>query len=227
MFARSLLGAFACFFTWNVYAVTFSFEDYFPTIDTGEKWNYTGPSNFSLSLSSVNSGPYTGLNKLGNENTGIVFSADSGVVTWYTYNNRPLSPKLVFDEQYQTDQIYIIDGREVVFVSLSDFTVPAGTFNNVIAMVWLHPAYDANAKNVELGISQSLTLSAVTDIDYYAKGIGIIAYEAVDIINGAVVGTYGLDSLQSKTRKASGLHATNNTGHSLMFSDYMVSPFQK
>ena len=227
MFARSLLGVFACFFTWNVFAVTFSFEDYFPTIDTGEKWNYTGVSNFSLSLNSVDSGPYTGLTKFGNENTGIVFSVDSGVVTWYTYNNRPLSPSMVFDEKYQTGQVYVINGREVVFVALPDFTVTAGTFNNVIAMVWLHPDFDANPKNVELGINQSLTTSAVTDIDYYAKGVGIIAYEAVNVFDGSIVGTYGLASFKSKASKNNNLQAANSTARALMFSDYMVSPFQK
>ena len=227
MFTRSLLAIFASLFTWNVYALTFSFEDYFPTINTGEKWRYTGASNFSLSLSSVDKGPYKGLSKLGNENTGIVFSSDSGVITWYTYNNRPLSPNVVFEEKYQTDRVYKINGREVVFVSLPEFTVSAGTFNNVIAMVWLHSSYDASSKNVELGISQSMTSSAVTDIDYYAKGIGVIGYEAVDVFDGTTVGGYGLASLKLASRNPGNLQAANDAAGISMFSDYMVSPFQK
>jgi len=227
MFARSVLGILASFLTWNVYALTFSFEDYFPTIDTGEKWNYTGASKFSLSLSSVNNGPYKGLSKLGNESTGIVFSADSGVITWYTYNNRPLSPRVVFDEAYQTDKVYRINGREVIFVLIPEFTVTAGTFNNVIAMVWLHSGYDANQKNSELGISQDLTFAAVTDIDYYAKGIGIISYEAIDVFDGTTVAAYGLASLKLVARSSENLTVANDAAGISMFYSYMVSPFQK
>jgi len=214
---RSILGLMLSLIACNIFASTFSFNNYFPNIDTGETWNYSGASDFSLSLTAVDKGPYAGLKKLGNDKTGIVFSNDDGVLSWHSVNNQALDSTVVFERQFETNKLYIIDGREVIFISLPEYTVEAGTFNNVIAMVWLHPDFFANAKNAELNINRHETIFAASDIDYYAKGVGLIAYEAINVIDGTVAASYGLSSISSKQ------YQSNAT----LQMSYQVSPFKK
>lgn len=223
---KSVLGLMLGLFTCNVYAISFSFENYFPSIDTGEVWNYSGAAEFSLSLSAVDQGPFAGLNKLGNDKTGIVFSTEAGVLSWHSYNNQPLDARVVFDQQFETNKLYKIDGRDVIFISVPEYTVEAGTFNNVIAMVWLHPGYIANAKNAELNIDREETIFAASDIDYYAKGVGLIAYEAINVLDGTVAASYGLASISP----AAQVEATSTWQHQTLDTamlSYQVSPFKK
>jgi len=219
---KSVFGLMLSLFTWNVYAISFSFDNYFPSIDTGEVWNYSGAAEFSLSLSAVDQGPFAGLKKLGNDKTGIVFSIEAGVLSWHSYNNQPLEAQVVFDQQFETNKAYKIDGRDVVFIAVPEYTVEAGTFNNVIAMVWLHPGYLANAKNAELNIDREETIFAASDIDYYAKGVGLIAYEAINLVDGSVAASYGLSSVQVEAIKSRQNDSVNTAALS-----YQVSPFKK
>jgi len=223
---KSVFAVMLSLFAFNVNANSFSFDNYFPSIDTGEVWNYSGAAEFSLSLSSVDQGPFAGFNKLGNDKTGIIFSVDAGVLRWHSYNNQPLEAQVVFDQQFETNKLYKIDGREVVFVSVPEYTVEAGTFNNVIAMVWLHPGYLANAKNAELNIDREETIFAASDIDYYAKGVGLIGYEAINVVDGSVAASYGLSSVNS-IAQVEAIKSRHNDSVDTAALSYQVSPFKK
>ncbi len=72
----------------------------------------------------------------------------------------------------------------------SSLTVAAGTFNNVLALFWL----DENFSDNNLNSSYGVTGGAVTDIEWYAAGIGQLKYTDVGAATGTLLDGYELTS---------------------------------
>ena len=80
-----------------------------------------------------------------------------------------------------------------VFWKVPSITVQAGTFNDVLALVWLDDSFLPNSVNTELELNPNVT-AAVTDIDYFVCDIGQIAYRGVEASTGESDGGFELVS---------------------------------
>ena len=75
----------------------------------------------------------------------------------------------------------------VVYQYLPSLTVPAGTINDVVAIVWLDKNVTVNAGNQSIrDIWAPMSTYAVTDIDFYAKGVGLVRQISVNSTTGAI-----------------------------------------
>ena len=66
-------------------------------------------------------------------------------------------------------------------------TVPAGTFTDVLRISWLDDKFDANSVNSSFGIDPLIN-QGVTDVDWYALGVGTIGYLGVRAEDGTFDG---------------------------------------
>jgi hypothetical protein len=72
-------------------------------------------------------------------------------------------------------------------------TVSAGTFINVLQMAWLDSNFAANSMNIALGIDPSIN-EGVTDVNWYAPGVGEIKGLGVGALDGSLDADWDLIS---------------------------------
>jgi hypothetical protein len=81
--------------------------------------------------------------------------------------------------QIPTDTVFeesAADGIYGIFLLQGSRTVQAGTFDNVLAMISLDNNYADNSVNSEYGVTGS---GAVTEIAWYALGVGLIEWQDI------------------------------------------------
>jgi len=153
----------------------------------GDTWTYerSDTSRFTWTLSAIGSGPNDGRMMLGNASEWTVYDVASSALTIYETDAGIINPPLVFPVSAQTGQMITSGGQEFVFFIAPGITVPAGTFSDVLGLVWLDSAHDPNVMNTRLGLDSAIT-AAVTDVDWYASGVGLVKYMGVDAATGLV-----------------------------------------
>ncbi len=154
------------------------YADYYAAGTPGNTWTYTG--NIIKTLLADTTGKYPNYLKLDpdlyyviNLDKSLSLIYDNGVDDTETANfmtSIPLDVPMDVDESTQ----YVISRAGSV-------TVPAGTFNDVIVQVWLDKEEPANSQNETYAPNSPY---AVTDIEWYAKGIGRIQSIGVNAVNG-------------------------------------------
>lgn len=74
---------------------------------------------------------------------------------------------------------------------IPELIVPAGTFNNVLQMAWLDSNFPTpNSMNTTLGLT-SINMG-VTDVNWFAFGVGEIKFLGVDASDGSIDGGFEL-----------------------------------
>ena len=168
----------------DIPAETIRFVDYFFEGADGDTWTYNDNTNnmpFDFTLSTFTSGSNMGRRKIGNDTAGIIFDVTANIVTWYEIiGEEILDPAFSFPEVLPVGQE---TGLDLVILKLDSYTVTAGTFNDVIVHVWLDSNFGPNSMNTTLGLG-AITASAVTDVDWYANGVGLLKHYGVDASTG-------------------------------------------
>lgn len=164
------------------------FSEYFFSGNNGNTWTYLKSdfSQFTYTYETINIGVNAGFIKVGNENSGIIFESHGDLITWHEVigGDALIQPfSLPIDMPLNQDI-----GLELIALKSHHITVPAGDFNDVIALVWLDRNFPANTMNATLGIN-AITASAVTKVEWYAKGVGLIKTYGVDAGTGSNDGT--------------------------------------
>jgi hypothetical protein len=108
-------------------------------------------------------------------------------LTVYEADGVPLTPPLAFAETYETGTYYSpYPDVEFVLLTAPSIIVPAGTFNGVLLSISLDSGFAANAMNATLGLNSLGITAAVTGIDWYAQGVGLVKYLDIDAATGAI-----------------------------------------
>ena len=194
-------------------AATIKLSDYWFSKGVGDVWTYgytqpTGVSDFTVAITLVNAGVYTGKYRIGDYR-------DPDGTTYYqivSYDNNFLY--LYYDSKHNTTfnppaQIPITQELETTvpnpsnpntgrwyFKKLDKFTVPAGTFSNILLKIDLDTTFGPNAANSIFGLPPSIPYG-VTHAQWYAWRVGQI--HDMDFDSTGVQGpTYVLKSTNAK-----------------------------
>lgn len=193
-----LSTAYACvlvFYSLTLSAATVVPSDYLAAGSPGDTWRYErhDSSQFIWTLSAITAGTNNGRMKLGNSSEWIVYDVINNVFTIYETHAGIISPPLAFPASAQTDQMITTSGQEFLFLTAPSITVQAGTFSNVLGIVWLDSAFGPNSMNTQLGLGSAIT-AAVTDVDLYVGGVGLVQHVGVDAATGSIDGGFELVS---------------------------------
>ena len=171
-------------------------SDYMIAGNVGDTWTYENldSSQFTWTLSEVTSGPYTGYMERGNNDSGMVYELVNNVLTIHEWNKMPADTWGFVLSEIELGQVVTLTDDPInpsmyLHWDIPSITVQAGTYNDVIANVWLDDNFSENAANTFLGLDSSITTAAVTDISYYARGIGLVAVVGIDASTGLSDGT--------------------------------------
>jgi len=164
--------------------------------EIGDTWTYENldSTQFTWTLSDVTSGPYAGSIERGNVDSGMIYDLNSNVLTIRELHKVAVDPTwgFVFSEielgQVVTLNDDPVDPSKYLLWNVPEITVQAGTYNDVLALVWLDDNFSANAANAQLGLD-SLITAGVTDIDFFARGIGQVAFQGIAASTGLSDGT--------------------------------------
>ena len=173
--------------SYTSHAATFNYRDYFEGGNINDVWVYSDANGneFSWSLYPISNGPHAGRMHFGNAAGGIVYDVSNDMVQWHQLIPDPvMNPPFVYETSYDTDTEYFVDNTtSLYFTILSTYIVQAGTYNNVLAVIWLDKTLPANIVNSDLGVDNALNY-AVTDVEIYDINVGLIHYYGVDAATG-------------------------------------------
>ena len=122
----------------------------------------------------------------------MVYDLTNDVLTIHELNKIPVDPAwgFVFSE-IELGQVVTLNDNPVnpsmyLQWGIPSITVQAGTYDDVLALVWLddNPIFGPNAANTLLGLDSLITTAAVTDIDFFARGVGQVAFAGIDASTG-------------------------------------------
>lgn len=185
-------------FTITLFLFTFSANniaaiipgDYIVAGDLGDTWTYENidQTQFTWTLSEVPSGPNAGLFERGDSSSGMVYEYANDVLTIHELNKTPIPAGMLVFKEIEFGQVVTLnddptDPSKYLFWGLPSITVQAGTFYDVVALVWLDGKFGANYANTQLGLDLSIT-DAVTDIEIFARDTGQLAYLGIDAASG-------------------------------------------
>jgi hypothetical protein len=178
-------------FTLNSSAAAVIPSDYMIAGNLGDTWTYANleSTQFTWTLSEVVTGPNTGLFERGNNNSGMVYDLTNDVLTIHEWNKTPIDPTwgVVFSE-IELGQVVTLnddptDPGMFLLWDIPSITVQAGTYNDLLALVWLDADFGANTANTLLGLN-SLITAGVTDIDFFARDIGQLKFQGIEAATG-------------------------------------------
>jgi hypothetical protein len=184
-----LLALSISFFAGPVHAASVIPSNYMIAGSPGDTWNYERLDNtlFSWTLSEVVSGPNAGRLERGNNDSGVVYDQVGNILSIYELDKNPLAPPLVIGEMELGEVVTLnddpINPSMYLFWEVPSVTVQAGTFDDVLAWVWLDAFFNANMINTLLGLDPLIT-AGVTDINLFAFGVGEIQAIGIDASNG-------------------------------------------
>ncbi len=161
------------------YAATVTLSDYFVTASPGRSWSY-------IYTDDTTGGAY------GNGIAGDEF----------TVTDAPESVFMLsfFPPTVETGTLYLLEANNIFlyFEFIDSLTVPAGTFSNVLAVSALDSNFSANSFNSNplVAINPAIT-AGVTDVSWYADGIGEIKFLGVRANDGSIDGGFELTNYVS------------------------------
>jgi hypothetical protein len=188
-------------------------------VGTLGRWNrftYTVPPaypGFTVTLTKVTSGPFIGKYRLGD-----ILTPDPSKFQWVILDQAPKAIYLyatnqgTFDTPITMPRFVPLDvlvdsfeqGFYWYFNIIPSLTVPAGTFNNVLAWITLDVAQPANRVNSQMGVPTSINY-AVTSVDYYVPKVGNIMCLDPDAATGNTNFSYQLAAYGQKRDTSSSL----------------------
>lgn len=169
-------------------------SDYMIAGSIGDTWTYENldSTQFTWTLSEITSGENAGFLERGNNDSGMVYDLTNDVLTIHELNKTPIDPAWGFViSEIELGQVVTLNDDPVnpsmyLFWDIPSITVQAGTYNDVLALVWLdgNPIFGPNAANTLLGLDSLITTAAVTDIDFFARGVGQVAFAGIKASTG-------------------------------------------
>jgi len=104
------------------------------------------------------------------------------------------------------------------FKFMPPITVPAGTYNDIVALISLNTNFSPNSINNLLELDNTLVPYAVESVFIYARGIGMIAHTYVDLFTDEVQFSYELTDkgVQSFPISGSLSYAGSQTGTTIV-----------
>lgn len=160
----------------SAFGLTVTPSDYFVTAAPGRSWSYIYTHDTRAEVDEF------GGHLAGDEITVFDHPIDALVLS--------VLPSVV-----ETGTLYLVDGSNIFmyFEFIDSLTVPAGTFNNVLAASALDSDFAPNSYNLDprLGLDQSITIG-VTDVTWHVSGVGEIKFEGVDAGTGITDGGFEL-----------------------------------
>lgn len=187
---------FTLLFTANTNAATVIPSNYMVAGDIGDTWTYSTIDGTQLTwtLSEITSGTNAGRRQIGDDVSSMIYDLTGNVLSIYqVYGIPPFDAPIVYSET-ELGQVVTLNDDPInpsmyLFLDMPSITVQAGTFNDVLAVVWFDGNYSANVANNQLGLDPQIT-AGVTDIDYYARGIGMVKYTDIDAGTGLIGNEY-------------------------------------
>ena len=157
-------------------------SDYIVTGSVGDTWRYKhlDDTQFSWTLTKVVDGPNAGLFERGNNTSGLIYDLKNKVLSIHELDKVSIPPSVGFVlSEIELGQIITLNDdinnpTMFLFWRVPSVSVIAGVYHDVIAFVWLDnssPPHPSNTVNTELNLPSSI-ITAVTDVDYYVRGIG-------------------------------------------------------
>lgn len=191
-----LTSVLALFSTTNINAVTVTPSDYIIAGNIGDTWTYQDQDSalFTWTLSQIATGIHAGRFKRGNDDKGMIYDMTGTDLNIHQFDFDP-DPPVVINPPWVIGDIELgevvtlnddpVNPSMFLFWDVPSVTVQAGTFTDVLAWVWLdgNPIYSPNLANTQLGLPSSVT-AAVTDINFFARGVGEVAYLGIDAGTG-------------------------------------------
>ena len=195
-------------------AATIKLSDYWLSKGVGDVWTYgytqpPGVPDFTVAITLITEGEYSGKYRMGDYR-------DPDGTTYYqivAYDNNFFY--LYYDSKHNTTfdpraQIPITQELETVvpnpanpptgfwyFKRLAKFTVPAGTYYDVLLKIDLDSSFGRNSANDFFGLPGTITYG-VTHADWSARHVGILQDMDFDANTGAQGNTYVLKSTNAK-----------------------------
>ena len=176
VFNSRLLGAMCAsiaFISLSANAAVVTLADYLVTPNPGDSWTYRTNMDSTIEFPS-----------------GTVFYPAGAEFTvtepWYVGYPFPVTA--------ETGIAILVEPNISMYLDIiPELTVPEGTFNNVLQMTWLDSNFIANSVNTDLGIDPLID-EGVTDVNWFALGVGEIKFMGVDANTGTLDGGYDLIS---------------------------------
>lgn len=165
-----------------------SLSEYLAAGETGDTWTYRDGDGAlrEFTLSEVTAGEHAGRLQIGDASHYVIYDVDArDRVAYYEVGGEPPGPPFIFPAVYPLNSIFYGDGGAFILLKPAELTVEAGTFADVLAVAWLDLNFGPNAVNTELGL-EGLN-AAVTDVEWYAKGQGLLQFHGVDAQTGQIV----------------------------------------
>jgi len=165
-------------------------SDYIVAGNIGDTWDYErlDGTQFTWTLSEVEAGVNAGRLERGNSDSGIVYDQAGNVVSIYEIDKNALNPPLVIGETELGQVVTYGDPNDpnptlFLFLKVPTISVQAGTYSDVLAWIFLDSKFSANSTNALLGLDPLIT-AAVTDVSFFAFGIGEVEYLGIDAFTG-------------------------------------------
>jgi hypothetical protein len=195
-------------------SATIKLSDYWFSKGLGDSWTYgylqpSGVSDFTLAITLVNEGVYSGKYRMGDYR-------DPDGTTYYqilAYDNNFFY--LYYDSKHNTTfnppfKIPIIQELEKIvpnpanantgiwyFKKLPKLTVPAGTYYDVLLKIDLDMNYGRNNANIYFGLPDTIPYG-VTHADWSSRHVGILQDIDFDALTGVPGDAYVLKSTNAK-----------------------------
>jgi hypothetical protein len=171
------------------------------------RWNrftYTAPPSypgFTLSLTRVTSGPFAGKYRLGDyltpdptKDQWFIFGPQPNAIYVYATDQGTFGTPIAMPRFVPLDTLVnhpFESGFYWYFKIIPSLTVPAGTFNNVLAWIVLDGSQPANAVNSQIGLPSSINYG-VHEVDWSASQVGDLKSLEVDAATGNTIYAYQL-----------------------------------
>lgn len=156
---------------------TVTLSDYLVTASPGRSWGYI----------------YTHDTRAEADEFGGHLAGDEITVVDQPVENYILS---ILPPVVETGTLYLLEAPNIFlyFEFIDILTVPAGTFNNVLALSALDSNFPVNSFNSDprLAVDPAVVTYGVTDADWYVAGVGQIKFLGVGASDGSIDGGFEL-----------------------------------
>ena len=161
----------------GAFCATVTLSDYLVTESPGRSWSYIYTHDTSAEV----------------DEFGGHLAGDEITVFNQPVENYILS---VLPPVVETGTLYLLNEPNIFiyFEFIDSLTVPAGTFNNVLAASALDSNFPVNSFNSDprLAIDPAVVTYGVTDADWFVAGVGQIKFLGVEASDGSIDGGFEL-----------------------------------
>lgn len=189
-------------------ATSINLADYWISQGPGDRWDYTYAQpilpnpHFTVAITTVTSGPYSGKYRMGDylypDGSTIwrIVSWDAdNFLLYYDNQHGAFDPPQTIPIIQPLDQVVAnpVGNSYWYFKKQGTFSVPAGTFSDILLKIDLDANFGPNAANIAFGLPPSITYG-VTHATWYARRVGELQDTDYDAATGNVLSVYQLKS---------------------------------